>query len=116
MIKAKIPVEIYKSLEYLHAKMIQIFLHFKKFLAHVNFKTPHRIHFLVFNGLLFQILAVDDLQKMEMRLMLKFGTDSIISIIACTSIMLTILLISVHLYALVKNISFFIKKGTSPVY
>ena len=61
-------------------------------------------------GMLFQILAVDDLQKMEMRLMLKFGTDSIISIIACTSIMLTILLISAHLYALVKNISSFHKK------
>ena len=53
---------------------------------------------------------MDDLQKMEMRLVLKFGTDSIISIIACTSIMLTILLISVHLYALVKNISSFHEK------
>ena len=54
---------------------------------------------------------MDDLQKMEMRLVLKFGTDSIISIfIACSSIMLTILLISVHLYALVKNISSFHEK------
>lgn len=53
---------------------------------------------------------MDDLQKMEMRLVLKFGTDSIISIIACTSIMLTILLISVHLFAIVKNISSFHEK------